>query len=364
MSWILQAEDLAPIALGCAMLGSGGGGDTHCAIILLGELIRQGHRIPIVDPAHLATEEVILTVGYVGAPIVLAEKLLSGGEIVSAIDAMRDRLGRPIDALIASEIGGLNGMVPLIASAMTGLPVVDADGMGRAFPRGDQVTFSIYGHSSVPAVVAGEGGEVVIITAASNARSEELTRALSVQMGSKAFSIEYPLSGEDVRRHAIPRTLSLARAIGRAISGTIGAEARFEALASMLDRQWGIATRRLFAGRITACSRDTRGGFDRGMIEIAQSGTDGQLMRIAFQNEFLVAYRDDALIATTPDIISIVDADTFHPIHSEGIRYGQQVEVLAIEAPALLKTAEALHMVGPRAFGHDCDFQPIAALPA
>ena len=43
------------------------------------------------------------------------------------------------------ECGGINSTIPLVVGAMTGLPVVDADGMGRAFPELQMETFSVLG---------------------------------------------------------------------------------------------------------------------------------------------------------------------------------------------------------------------------
>ena len=34
-----------------------------------------------------------------------------------------------------AETGGINSFAPLVAGANLGLPVLDADGMGRAFPE-------------------------------------------------------------------------------------------------------------------------------------------------------------------------------------------------------------------------------------
>ena len=33
------------------------------------------------------------------------------------------------------EMGGINSLVPIMAAARLGLPLADADGMGRAFPE-------------------------------------------------------------------------------------------------------------------------------------------------------------------------------------------------------------------------------------
>lgn len=38
-------------------------------------------------------------------------------------------------AIMSAEIGGLNAVEPLCVAAQMDLPVVDCDGMGRAFPE-------------------------------------------------------------------------------------------------------------------------------------------------------------------------------------------------------------------------------------
>ena len=45
------------------------------------------------------------------------------------------------------EAGGVNSMLPIAAAARLGLPMVDCDGMGRAFPELQMVTFTIGGVS-------------------------------------------------------------------------------------------------------------------------------------------------------------------------------------------------------------------------
>ena len=61
-----------------------------------------------------------------------------------------------------------------------------------------------------------------------------------------------------------------------------------------------------------------------------------------------------------PDLITLVSSDRGEPLTTEMIRYGFRADVLAIPCPDLLKTPEALAVVGPRAFGYDVDFIPIS----
>ena len=89
--------------------------------------------------------------------------------------------------------------------------------------------------------------------------------------------------------------------------------------------------------------------------------TAGRTLVIDFQNENLIA-RDEAgqILAVVPDLICLVAAETAEPVTTELLRYGLRVEVLGIPAPELLKTPEALAVVGPGAFGHgDVPYAPL-----
>lgn len=62
-----------------------------------------------------------------------------------------------------------------------------------------------------------------------------------------------------------------------------------------------------------------------------------------------------------PDLICLVDAETAEPVTTEVVRYGLRVVVLGIPAPAMLKTPEALAVVGPAAFGYpDVPYAPLS----
>ena len=102
-------------------------------------------------------------------------------------------------------------------AAHLGLPVVDADGMGRAFPELQMVSFNIFGQRIAPMVMADENGDVVLIESDDNLRVERLARPLVVPMGGLCMLALYPMSGRAVKDCAIRDTLSLALGIGRAI---------------------------------------------------------------------------------------------------------------------------------------------------
>lgn len=75
-------------------------------------------------------------------------------------------------------------MIPLLVAARRGLPVVDADGMGRAFPQLEMETFSVYGISASPLAMANEHDEVAIFdTGSDTSRLEGLARGVTSRFG-------------------------------------------------------------------------------------------------------------------------------------------------------------------------------------
>ena len=91
-------------------------------------------------------------------------------------------------------------------------------------------------------------------------------------------------------------------------------------------------------------------------------GTDLPPMTLAIKNEFLVAKVGERVVASVPDLITMVDHETSSPINSERVHYGQRVTVFGIGCPAHYRTARALEVVAPRAFGFDFDFRPLEDL--
>src|SRR3712207_1794880 len=80
---------------------------------------------------------------------------------------------------------------------------------------------------------------------------------------------------------------------------------------------------------------------------------------VAFQNEYLVGWRDGMVAVTSPDLVCLLDAVSGEAVGTEALRYGQRIGVVALPSPPLLRTPEALARVGPRAFGYGFDHRPI-----
>ncbi len=134
-------NDIEPIAIGAGILGTGGGGDPYLDSLQLRNEIRARGPQPVLDPQALDDDATVVVVGYIGAPTASIEKLQEGTELLRAIRLLETHLGKAVDAIGIAEIGGGNSIGPLIAGLQMGVPTLDADGMGRAFPELPMTTF-------------------------------------------------------------------------------------------------------------------------------------------------------------------------------------------------------------------------------
>jgi DUF917 family protein len=360
MSWQLGPGDLPALALGATLLGTGGGGDPHIGRLLVEEAMRVHGPVTILDPDELDDDMLVIPTAQMGAPTVVLERIPAGPEPLAALRRLEAHRGQRAAATMPIECGGINSMIPLLVGATGGLPVVDADGMGRAFPELQMETFSVYGVPGSPLAIADELGHTVLIdTEADNRQMEWLARGVTIRLGGVAYIAEYAMTGRQVKATAVPRTLSLALSVGRAIL-----QARrdhrdpFDALAEAFGRTIYTHVRELFHGKVIDVERRTTGGFARGHARL-QAMTDSGEMDVTFQNENLVAVRDGQQVAVVPDLICILEEDTAEPITTERLRYGQRVRVIGVSTPQLMRTVQALDVFGPRCFGLDREFVPV-----
>ena len=363
MSWQITRADLADLARGATLLGTGGGGDPYIGMMLVQRVLGEGS-ITILDPDEIADDLFVIPTAQMGAPTVMIEKIPAGTEPTLSLRILEEHLGRTADATMPIECGGINSMIPLIVAAETGLPVVDADGMGRAFPELSMETFAVYGVHGSPLALAGERGERVIIDTGDDDRQMEwLARAVTIRLGGVGHIAEYAMNGADVKRTAVPRTLSMALALGRAIR--LAREEKrspFDAIRDTLAATLYQHVRTLFEGKVIDVDRRTTEGFAKGVARIATADGGEDELEIRFQNENLIALRNGEMVAIVPDLICVVDSESAEPITTEGLRYGQRVRVLGISTPDMMRTPAALAAFGPEAFGLEERFSPVESL--
>jgi DUF917 family protein len=356
----LDQAALEPLALGAAILGAGGGGDPYIGTLIARRALATHGPIRVVDAAEIPDDAVCVMSAVMGAPTVLVEKLPGSHEQLAALHALEVRLGTPVTHLICAEIGGLNSTLPIAAAAATGLPLVDCDAMGRAFPEIQMSTPTLIGVGASPMALADDKGNVVVVDAVDNRWTERLARSVTIDMGAAAFIALYAQRGSQVKVGMIPGTLALAESIGAAVL-----DARRNKTDPVLAATRGLHGFVLFEGKVVDAERRTEAGFARGRVVIEGTGADlGDTLAIDFQNENLVASMHDRPAATVPDLITVMETESGRPITTEELRYGQRVRVIAAPCDRRWRTPAGLQLVGPRYFGYDLDYVPVEELCA
>lgn len=351
----LTAEDMEKLAIGAGILGTGGGGDPYIGKLMAIQAIEESGPVRLIDVDDVPDDGLVIPTAMMGAPTVVLEKIPSGTEVVMAFRAIESFLGRKAAATICAEAGGLNSTIPVGAAARLGLPLLDADGMGRAFPEIQMASYSVYGIPATPMVITDEKGNLSLLQTVDNIWTEKLSRAVTVAMGCSAMITLYPMTGAQVKSCAVRGTISFAIRLGEAV---LQARAgKDDPVSRIIEETRGF---RLFDGKIVDVLRRTTAGFTRGTVRL--EGIDdcrGRTMEVEFQNENLVALDGGRVAASVPDLITLLEAETGTVITTEGLKYGYRVAVIGMPCAPVWRSAEGIKTVGPRYFGYDIDYVPI-----
>src|SRR5919108_5591225 len=145
---LLDHNTLEDIALGATVLGTGGGGDPTLGKLMAQQAVARHGPIQLLPLDELPDDAWVIPTAMMGAPTVLVEKIPAGTEVLDAFRLLERRLQCRAVATLSIEAGGVNSMTPMAVAAGLGVPIVDADGMGRAFPEIQMVTPTLH---NVPA---------------------------------------------------------------------------------------------------------------------------------------------------------------------------------------------------------------------
>jgi uncharacterized protein len=352
---MLDIKQIEDIALGAAVLGTGGGGDPYIGKLMATHAIKEYGPVRLAALDEIDDDDLSVCIAMMGAPTVMLEKMPGGEESVQAFRSIQSFLGRPVKYIYSIEAGGLNSTVPIALAAKLRMPMIDIDGMGRAFPEIQMVTHSLFGITATPFGIADEKGNSAVLSTIDNRWMETFARSIAVNMGAVAHIACYAATGRQQKQASVPGTISLAERIGCAIRKARDAHANV--VQAVQEVTGGFV---VFHGKIVDVQRRTVAGFARGeaILEGIAENAD-EKMSVQFQNENLVAARNGEIIVSVPDLISLLEEDTGEPITTEQLRYGFRVKVLGIPCHRHWRTAEGLKAVGPRYFGYETDYVPV-----
>ncbi len=345
----ITSDDVPALAAGAAIFGTGGGGAVTTSQFGVAAALDLHGPVRLRRVGELTPDDAVIVMAGIGAPTVGIEMLPSAEQPETLLREMERASGRRITAVMATEIGGTNGVGPVGWAAQLGLDVLDADGMGRAFPEATMVAMNVAGVPRNLTVLSDVVGNVTVMRTIDATWLERHVRAFSVASGSLCLGASM-LDAADVPGAVIEGTVSRAIEVGHAM---LGAQDPVAALSRTLDASV------LVNGKIVDVSRRTEGGFVRGSVTIAGTGAErDRLLRVELQNENLVVLEDGEVLVSVPDLVTLVDSETGHAISTELLRFGQRVSVLAWACDPLWRTERGLEIAGPPAFGYDIPYVP------
>lgn len=349
----LDASNLPAVARGCAVLGAGGGGDTDLPLLMALRAVEEHGPVPLVRLGELPDDGLVMPCGSIGSPAVATERLWSGDEGFVLRDTVEAMRGQRVCALMCFTVGGANGVLPVTWAARLGLPLVDADGMGRALSGLHRQAMHLAGIAAGPVVLTDGRGNTMVLHPDDDDWAERLARGATGTLGGVCAATLYLMTVEEAPAAAIEGSISRAFHLGDAL-GALGEAGRQAPVGVALGGTL------LIRGKVVDVERRVDEGFVHGSATVAGTAEcEGRHLRLELQNEFLLAIDDGLPRAAVPDVISVLASDTGDPVATERLAYGERVTVVALPAPDVWRSEAGLSMSGPRAFGYDVDYAAI-----
>jgi len=359
MGEIRTAVDAEDFLRGANFMSASGGGDPVKERAQILSDLEDGLVPSWVDLNAFADDDLLVCCCYSGsiAPESFDDpseraRALGGGMVherpfIQAVEAMERHTGQKAKGLISIEIGGINTGAILTAACRMGRPLADADYAGRAIPELVSSSLRLFGADVLPFVLADRfGNEIVIVNSPSQEWVERIGKQLalsSLGIIGCAFAL---LPASEVRRMAVPGTLSECLGLGRTIrqareAGQDPVQAAVRALRGHL----------LFQGQVKG--RDwANTGYMEGTHTIAGTGAfAGHELKVWFRNENHVSWLDGRPYAASPDLIEFCDPASGEPLVNTYLALGQEIAVVGRRRRDLFDSPAGEDTLGPAHFG-------------
>lgn len=347
----IDLEAIDYITTGSSIFGTGGGGDPYIGSLLAKSTVREHGPVDLIDINDMPDDAYAVAIAYFGVPAIMTEKLFGYKETEIAFDHLCCYLQKPIFGVFPIECGGINGLAPISVAATKKIPIIDCDGMGRAFPRLEMVTFTIHGLLG-PISQADIKGNKSILCASNAEWGERVLSALVIPLGGVFAIACFPLKGYDLKKASVRHSVSKAYKLGKRVH-----LAKTNPIDEIVNEVNGF---KIIEGKVIDVQREIDGRWNTGAILIEGLNHDtNRSVRVSFQNEYLQVIENEKTLAVVPDMISILYTQTGDPVTAESIRYGLRITVIAYPCDKQWRTPGGLAIAGPKCFGLDVPFKKV-----
>lgn len=142
-------------------------------------------------------------------------------------------------------------------------------------------------------------------------------------------------------------TLSKALSVGKALRQA--REEKGNSLQSIVELT---QAKILFIGRVSECKAEVQDGYYIGHVNIEGIDTfKANTFKIWVKNENILSWLNGEPYIACPDLITMIDQETFEPIIIGKLDEGTKVVIFGISAPQSFRSSAALKLLGPKHFG-------------
>lgn len=357
-------QDIEDLLRGCAFYGTGGGGEISAGRTSLTDCLRKGFEMTLLDPDDIKEKGLYCCPFFMGSIAPKTTETLAEMEalgylhrkyfleeiLIGAVKTLEEVTSKKVDGIYIAEPGGSNAGCCMAAAYKMGIPVIDGDPAGRAIPEMTQGLAAIRGMDFLPAAYFDSwGNKNVTLETMSIKAAERVGKFLSEAAYGEMAEAAYLMTGKELKTILVPRTLSKAYRVGRAMSETD------DVLTAAAAAAGGRAVGR---GVLQNLQTKDQGGYYWGTYEIL--GDDGRLYKTWFKNENHILWIDGRPAVTSPDLISIIDLDSKAPLLNSHLENGRNVGIVVSPAYDFYHEEKSIESFGPRYFGFDFDYIPFA----
>lgn len=331
----LTRQNLLDLVEGAAIFSAGGGGSPKVGYEIVERLHEDNIEVKLVNPMEIPDNALIVNFACVGAT---SQVGYDSEAAVRTLQTLEEYVKQKFFAVIPVELGGFNTLAAVDVAARHRIPIVDADGAGRAVP---EVHLKVYTIDDIPltpmAVADLHAKNMVIVKETLDSKAaERIARALAAEWNHSAYTARRILTGRQAKTSPVVYTLSKSIELGKLLRE---AENPLEAL---LRETGGF---KLFEGMVSKIEKETKIGFT--WITLWLQGInayEGLRFEMKAKNEILVAYKNDKLAAIAPDIITPINPKTAKCITAEKIKKNDRLVILGLPAPQKWRTNKGLEL--------------------
>lgn len=346
MGRVLNEQSIKDVIYGATLLGGGGGGSMENGMDLL---TKYKELYPDKEVSvKLATYDEMPAGSYaavtagMGAPTAIKTVDFSKYAIntFESLQKMAKQMDPPrnLEYSLAVEMGGFNTFVPMLISLVNDIPLVDADGAGRAVPALDTLLLHINGCATSPLAMANDKNDQVQINLANPkdaALAEEIGRHICMSFNMMSGLSGWMLSGEEINSNIPTATVSLAEKVGAIIRECIE-KGTLDKVYDVLNESGVVKARSICTGVASEVKTVQEDGFDRGYVVLTDSADASVSWKIDFQNENLIIFKQsggqDVAAVTVPDIICMYNLEDGMPLTNADVKEGMRISLGLIKS--------------------------------